>query len=523
MLPGLPQIDLASLVPQRYAAYRPLLEDAAAYFLGRLPPAQQRAILRDQAGLPPTADAAMRLVAIMHRCPTLHKLGQVVARHRPLDAGFRRRLQGLEMLEPQTPFHETAPTIEAELERAHPFYDVRVGRDALAEASVAVVLPCWWRASDGAGERRGLWLAPPTSRADAPAHGMTGDVSAGVLKVLKPGVVERLETELDILGDLAGYLDERRELYDLPAFAYRETFNTVRDLLIHEVRCTQEQRHLAAAAARYARRPGVVVPRLLPFCTPRMTAMTRIDGVRVTDASAARPMLRRRLAETIIRSLIADIVLSREPESFFHADPHAGNLFATDDDQLAILDWSLVGQLTKAQREQIARMIAAAVTLDAAAICRAVSTLSTSTIDETPLRETADTALCRVSRGTFPGLDWMIGLLDAAVRIGARFDGDLLLFRKTLLTLEGVVHNVCPDVSVDGVLVAAVLESFSLEWPSRALAAPGSRDFATHLSNAELMQFYSMTPLAFMQAWASNWSAWAGRATASIYHEAAAP
>ena len=29
----------------------------------------------------------------------------------------------------------------------------------------------------------------------------------------------------------------------------------------------------------------------------------------------------------------------------FHGDPHAGNLFLTDENRLAILDWSLVGSL----------------------------------------------------------------------------------------------------------------------------------------------------------------------------------
>ena len=47
----------------------------------------------------------------------------------------------------------------------------------------------------------------------------------------------------------------------------------------------------------------------------------------------------------------------------FHSDPHAGNLFLTDENRLAMLDWSLVGCLGEAEREAIVQIMLAAVTL----------------------------------------------------------------------------------------------------------------------------------------------------------------
>ena len=63
----------------------------------------------------------------------------------------------------------------------------------------------------------------------------------------------------------------------------------------------------------------------------------------------------------------------------FHADPHAGNLMATHDKRLAILDWSLVGFLGEPERLAIVQMVQSAITLDARRIVEILESLNTST------------------------------------------------------------------------------------------------------------------------------------------------
>ena len=77
-------LDITPLVPDEYAAYRSAIGDALAFFVNRLPDRRRQAFVREQLAMPADAPAANRLVALLHHCPTLHKLGQVVARHRSL-------------------------------------------------------------------------------------------------------------------------------------------------------------------------------------------------------------------------------------------------------------------------------------------------------------------------------------------------------------------------------------------------------------------------------------------------------
>ena len=96
-------LQIAQFVPEAYAAYRPLLMDGLQFFLDRLAPARLVAIVAEQLRLPRTTPPAHRLAVLFRRCPTLHKLGQVVARDRRLAPELRANLQGLESLEPTTP------------------------------------------------------------------------------------------------------------------------------------------------------------------------------------------------------------------------------------------------------------------------------------------------------------------------------------------------------------------------------------------------------------------------------------
>lgn len=471
------QLGIAALIPDEYAAYRPLLAEALSFFVSELPAHRIARMMDGQKSLPASAGPAQRLVAVMHHCPTLHKLGQVLARDRRLTPELRRRLQRLESLEPRTPVAAVRRIIDTELSNSHEDTIQRIG-EPLAEASVAVVVPFEWRE---AGSTR---------------------IQRGVFKVLKPGIEAQLHEELEAWSKTGAFLDERSDAFGFPAVEFQDTIKTVRDLLVHEVQLEREQANLLVAAETYRTVRGVRVPELLPFSTPRMTAMERLDGPKVTEAHNLTPVKRRALAETIVNAIIARPLWSPVPESIFHADPHAGNLRVTDEGELVLLDWSLAGRLGKQERERVTALIVAAMTCDAARAARSIESLATASLNQSRLRTVVESALHRLRGAIMPGLDWLTGLLDDAVTgAGARFSADLLLFRKTLHVLGGVVEDVSEDASADDCLRAEFATRLAREWPARAFATPFARYFPTHLSNADLLTLLWAGPATIARAW----------------------
>jgi hypothetical protein len=125
--------------------------------------------------------------------------------------------------------------------------------------------------------------------------------SNGVLKVLKPNVQEQLEEELEIWSDLAAFVDERRECDGLPLLRSTEIFQTVRELLANEARLDLEQLHLEKAARFYADSDKIQIPVVLRYSTPRITAMERVFGSRVTDTEHLANGARKDLAGLVLK------------------------------------------------------------------------------------------------------------------------------------------------------------------------------------------------------------------------------
>jgi ubiquinone biosynthesis protein len=465
----------AALLPGEYARFARPIRGTLTVFLGGLPAAHQEALLADQAALPPTATAAERLFVLARSCPALHKLGQILARDRRLSPELRRRLQGLESLPPSVPLETIQGVLARELGPLNPL-GVTLAPAALAEASVAVVVPF--------------------RRDGAPRD--------GVFKVLKPGIEERLGQELELLERVGSYLDHECEEFGIPKIDYGEAFEQVREKLREEIRLDLEQRHLARARAFYGDEPRVLVPALLEYCTPRVTAMERVTGKKVTEHRPSDAGERRRLADLLVEALIARPIFSRESPALFHADPHAGNLFLTEDHRLALLDWSLVGWLGEPERVTVVQILLAATALDAERIVALLEGLAERrSVDRPALGSVVHARLRRLRRGQFPGLTWLMGLLDEAVQAAwLRVGADLLLFRKSLHTLEGVVADVgAGDGRVDAVLLGLFLRHFAVEWPQRWLAWPDSRAFATRLSNRDLAHWVMSLPWAATRLW----------------------
>jgi ubiquinone biosynthesis protein len=450
-------VGFEGLIPASLERWRPLILEGVLFLLQRLPAGRQAAILEAQLQLSAGASAGRRLVALLRQCPTLHKLGQVVTRHRGIPAPVRRELQVLESPPATTPLREVLERLRRELGDGAP---VVIEQQALAEGSVAVVIPFSWT---DAGERR-----------------------QGVFKVLKPGIEQRLDEELAIWLEVAGFLQERGRALGLPDLDYRDTLDSVRELLANEARLEVEQANMAAAARMYAHDARIRIPRLLPWCTPRVTAMERVFGTAVDDARLAAP-LRERLAESLVAGLLARPFFSGG-EALMHADPHAGNLVATEDGRLAILDWSLAARLSKTQREALVDAVLGGLTLDAPRICRAVASLGCLAPGDAALQAAAERSLGQVRRLVLPGFDWLVSLLDdVASRTDAGFRRELVLFRKAWLTLRGVIDDVAAGYPIDRILFTAGFERLLAEFPSRVLAPFDSRRFDTHLSNADLM------------------------------------
>jgi ubiquinone biosynthesis protein len=470
---------IAEVLPEAYARYRRPIKEAMARFLGGLSAEHQAGVIADQVSLAPEASVSERFARLARSCPALHKLGQTLARDRRLSPELRLHLQQLESLPPSVAAPDLRDLVERELgdlERC----GVTLAPPALAEGSVAVVVPFRLRRATRAG------------------------AGEGVFKLLKPAIEERLEEELSLIESIGAYLDERCEDLDIPRLDYCEVFESLAERLRQEVRLDEEQRHLATALRMYAGDPWVHVPALFDLSSRRMTAMERLHGEKVTEHGYPGDDERRRLAGRAITALLARPMLSTSPEAIFHGDPHAGNLLLTREGRLGILDWSLATTLGEAPRRALVTLVIGALTFDRERIGDSLAALAgREALDDAALRPIVDEGLRQVRQGRLPGLLWMTSLLDTVAQTAhPRFGAELTLLRKNLHTLEGVVVDIGAERTwIDAVLLGEFIAQFTREWPLRWMVGSGQRTYGTRLSNADLAELALRLPFAATRAW----------------------
>jgi len=102
----------------------------------------------------------------------------------------------------------------------------------------------------------------------------------------------------------------------------------------------------------------IVVPRPIEdYTTSRVLTMEHISGKKITDLS---PLARidldsTRLAEQLFRAYLQQILV----DGLFHADPHPGNVFVTDDHQIALIDLGMVGQILPEHEDDLIQLLLA--------------------------------------------------------------------------------------------------------------------------------------------------------------------
>lgn len=289
---------LQELIPEAYRRYQPVLERALVHFVQSLSPERQQAILQNQ--LQPQTSAE-RMTTLMRDCPTLHKLGQLLARDTRLHESFREKLRELESCLPLARVQDYDWPLEL------------IPQEALAEGSVASVFACSW-----------------------------GETEV-VCKQLKPGVAEKLREEFAIWENLGGKLGDWCRDDGLPVFDYRTILASLVRLLEDELHPSREQRQLLLAAQRFQSLPEVQVPRLYPQL--RGLVMERLYGTPLLEHERAAELF-----PLAVRVLITDPFFTSEEDGIFHLDPHPGNMWVSREGRLALLDWGSVLVLSKERR-----------------------------------------------------------------------------------------------------------------------------------------------------------------------------
>ena len=177
-----------------------------------------------------------------------------------------------------------------------------------------------------------------------------------VVKVQRPGIREVIAEDMEVLEEIAGFLDKHTQWGK--RYEFGKMLEEFRRSLWRELDYRQEARNLSTLGANLLEFPGIVVPAPIEdFTTSRVLTMEYIRGKKITELS---PLARldfkgADLAEELFHAYLKQILV----DGFFHADPHPGNVFLTDDHRIALLDLGMVGYITPQLQENLLQLLMA--------------------------------------------------------------------------------------------------------------------------------------------------------------------
>lgn len=177
-----------------------------------------------------------------------------------------------------------------------------------------------------------------------------------VVKVQRPGIREQIIEDLESLNDIAEFLDTHTEMGK--RYEFGNMLLGFRRSLLRELDFKVEANNLVVFAENLHEFDKIIIPQPIDhFTTSRVLTMDYIHGKKITDLTPLRLMELDGggLARELFRAYLKQILI----DGFVHADPHPGNVFLTDDDQIAILDLGMVTRLMPGLQDNLLRLLLA--------------------------------------------------------------------------------------------------------------------------------------------------------------------
>jgi predicted unusual protein kinase regulating ubiquinone biosynthesis (AarF/ABC1/UbiB family) len=176
------------------------------------------------------------------------------------------------------------------------------------------------------------------------------------VKVQRPGIRSQILTDLSALAEVAKLVDKHTETG--MRLNFNEMLEEFEKTILRELDYRQEARNLAILKQNLAGFEKIIVPSPLPDLTTELVlTMEYIHGKKITSLGplAKIEVNGRELAEELFAAYLRQILV----DGFFHADPHPGNVFVTEDGKIALLDMGMVGQVLPRMQENLLQFVLA--------------------------------------------------------------------------------------------------------------------------------------------------------------------
>jgi ubiquinone biosynthesis protein len=298
-------------------------------------------------------------------------------------------------------------------------------------------------------------LKPLAAASIAQVHAATlKNGEAVVVKILRPGMRELIDLDLEVLATLASLADA----YWVEARPVRpiEVVNEYRKTILDELDLLREAANASQLKRNFAGSPLLYVPRVhWDYCRIDVMVMERIHGIMISQIEElrARGTDFTKLAENGVEIFFTQVFR----HNFFHADMHPGNIFVQIDDprnpRYAAVDFGIVGTLQPEDQYYLAENFLAffdrnyariaALHIESGWVPRATRVDELESAVRTVCEPIFNKPLKEISFAQV-----LLRLFETARRFDMQVQPQLILLQKTLFNIEGLGRQLYPELDL---------------------------------------------------------------------------
>ncbi|AQQ72357.1 putative ubiquinone biosynthesis protein UbiB [Limihaloglobus sulfuriphilus] len=271
-----------------------------------------------------------------------------------------------------------------------------------------------------------------------------------VVKIRRPSIVETINTECEILEDIAGLL--KVTMFGKDPIDPKKIVAEFTEAVSKEVNLETEKKNQLRFYRNFKDTPEIHIPKIYEdYCCEAVLTMEYIEGIKpsqleMLNKAGLDPKLIAKRGCNFVMRQIFDL-------GFFHADPHPGNFFVIGDNVLAPIDYGQTAMLGSQDRELLKQLILSIIDNNADQLIRAFqrAELMPDDTDENVLRRDIEVILN--TNYEMPLKDISIGQViiqtfNVIRKHRLNTPPQFTLMLKSLMTIESFANTLDPQFDI---------------------------------------------------------------------------
>jgi ubiquinone biosynthesis protein len=280
----------------------------------------------------------------------------------------------------------------------------------------------------------------------AQVHEAIMDTKKVILKIKRPNIDSKFESDIHILNSLAHLLNNKFE----GIINLKEIVDEFKKYSENELNFLNEKQNIEIFYENFKDDKTIKIPEVYSeYCTEKIITMEYIHGIKfnqvLTFNNKRKKIIIKKLADSIFKQIFV--------YKIFHADPHPGNMLLIKDDNIALLDFGIIGNINQEMLNKLKLTFTSLIIGDPEKLTESFIQLgiAKNKVDKKKLsndlknllKEYYNTSIEKVDLGLILNKSFYV-----AKKNKLHLPSELILLGKSIITLEGVCAEIDPTFNI---------------------------------------------------------------------------